>query len=149
MQPAPSYRTDPAVPAFPDDRPVLFFDGHCVLCSGFAQFVIARDPRRKIRLSTAQSPLGQALYRHYGLDPQDFETNLLVSSGRAFVKSEAFIEAMSILGGALSAARLLRLCPRALRDRIYDPIAANRLTWFGSRATCYVPRPEDADRFLS
>ncbi len=29
-----SWRQDSAVPAFADDRPVIVFDGHCVLCSG-------------------------------------------------------------------------------------------------------------------
>ena len=38
-----SYRADPAVPAFPDDRAVIVFDGVCVMCSGFAQFVARRD----------------------------------------------------------------------------------------------------------
>ena len=35
-----SYRKDPSVPAFPDDRPIIIFDGHsaalftiCSLCS--------------------------------------------------------------------------------------------------------------------
>jgi hypothetical protein len=27
-----SYRRDPAVPAFPDDRPIIIFDGYCALC---------------------------------------------------------------------------------------------------------------------
>lgn len=29
-----SYRADPDVPAFADDRPVIVFDGHCAFCSG-------------------------------------------------------------------------------------------------------------------
>ena len=33
-----SYRDDPAVPAFPDDKPVIVFDGYCAMCSGSAQF---------------------------------------------------------------------------------------------------------------
>ncbi len=35
-----SYRDDPAVPPFPDDRPLIIFDGHCVLCSNFVQFIL-------------------------------------------------------------------------------------------------------------
>lgn len=30
-----SYRADAAVPAFPDDKPIIVFDGNCVLCSRF------------------------------------------------------------------------------------------------------------------
>ena len=32
-----SYRHDPAVPKFSDDRPIIIFDGYCALCSGWAQ----------------------------------------------------------------------------------------------------------------
>jgi predicted DCC family thiol-disulfide oxidoreductase YuxK len=43
---------------------------------------------------------------------------------------------------------VFRVVPRALRDRLYNVIARNRLNWFGSRETCFVPEPSDADRFL-
>jgi predicted DCC family thiol-disulfide oxidoreductase YuxK len=35
-----------------------------------------------------------------------------------------------------------------VRDRLYNVLARNRLRWFGSRETCFLPRPADADRFL-
>jgi predicted DCC family thiol-disulfide oxidoreductase YuxK len=34
-----SYRADPAAPDFPDDRPIMLFDGHCVMCSASARFL--------------------------------------------------------------------------------------------------------------
>ena len=48
-----SYRHDPAVPAFPDDRPLVIFDGYCALCSGWAEFVLRRDPEGRYRLYEA------------------------------------------------------------------------------------------------
>jgi hypothetical protein len=72
-----SYKQDPAVPAFPDDRPIIIFDGYCVLCSRFAQFVLRHDRRAVFRLLAAQSSLGQAIFRHLGLDPVSFQTYVL------------------------------------------------------------------------
>ncbi len=144
-----SYRADSAVPDFPDDRPVLFFDGVCVLCTGFARFVLERDGRGTFRFASAQSALGQALYRHYGLDPVHFDTNLLLAEGRAFTKSDAFIEVMRRLGRPWSAAGCLAIVPRALRSLVYDPIARNRYRWFGERNACYVPGPDERRRFLA
>ena len=46
MTEAYSYRADKAVPAFPDDRPLIVFDGVCALCSGFVRFVLRQDHRR-------------------------------------------------------------------------------------------------------
>ena len=43
MQRAPyEYRADPAVPRFADDRPVIVFDGKCVLCCSTAQFILQK-----------------------------------------------------------------------------------------------------------
>ena len=56
-----SYRSDPAVPAFADDKPVIIFDGQCVFCSGWARFVLAVDRKARYRLLPAQSALGEAL----------------------------------------------------------------------------------------
>ena len=87
-----SYRTDPQVPRFPDDKGLIVFDGVCVLCTGSAQFVLKRDAGYAFRLTTAQSPLGQALFRHYGLDTETFETNLVLIDGRAYAKLDSVAE---------------------------------------------------------
>src|SRR6478735_5085352 len=104
-----SYSGDPAVPSFPDDRPIIIFDGHCALCSGYARFVRAHDHTGICRLLAAQSAFGRALYVHYGLDPYDFETNILIADGRAYFKSEASIRILELLGPPWSLARVLRL----------------------------------------
>ncbi|MEK1925368.1 MAG: DCC1-like thiol-disulfide oxidoreductase family protein, partial [Rhizobium giardinii] len=66
-RPAYSYRSDPAVPAFADDQSIIVFDGECIFCSGWVNFVLRHDKQGRYRFLTAQSPLGEALYRHYGL----------------------------------------------------------------------------------
>ncbi len=144
-----SYRSDPAVPSFPDDRPIIIFDGHCALCSGYAQFVLAHDHAGKFRLLAAQSALGRALYVHYGLDPYDFETNILIANGMAYFKSEASIPILELLGPPWSLARVLRLVPMAVRDVIYSFIARNRLRLFGKLETCYTPGVQFRDRVLN
>jgi predicted DCC family thiol-disulfide oxidoreductase YuxK len=143
-----SYRTDAGVPAFADDKPVIVFDGMCVMCSRFAQIVIRRDTGRRFRLLAAQSALGAALYRHYGLDPVDYETNVLVEEGQAYFKSEASIRILERLGMPWSLATVGRGLPLGVRDWLYGAVARNRLRWFGVREQCFVPRPEDRDRFL-
>ena len=56
-----SYRTDPSVPSFADDCPIIIFDGHCALCVGWIRFVMQRDDAKRFRLLPAQSALGRAL----------------------------------------------------------------------------------------
>ncbi|MBC6980474.1 DCC1-like thiol-disulfide oxidoreductase family protein [Caulobacter sp. 17J80-11] len=143
-----SYRDDPAVPAFPDDRPVIVFDGACVFCSGWAKTVLRHDRRRRYRLATAQSPLGQALYVHFGLEPQDYETNLLIEDGRAWTKSEGTIRMFEGLGAPWSAAVVMRVLPEPIRDALYEFVARNRFRLAGRREVCFVPQPGDRERVL-
>ena len=144
-----SYLHDTRVPRFPDDKPIIVFDGHCVLCSGWANFVLRHDRRKNYRLLAAQSPLGQALYAHYGLGGDDYQSNLLIQAGLVFTKSEGSILMACGLGWPWRAAGVLRAIPRAWRDRLYDCVARNRLQWFGRRDACYLPEAKDADRFIA
>jgi predicted DCC family thiol-disulfide oxidoreductase YuxK len=144
-----SYRNDPSVPAFPDDRPIIIFDGKCVLCSAFAQFILLGDKAERFLLLAAQSPLGTALYEHYDLKSADYETNLLLEHGEIFIKSDGSIRMFEGLGFPWSLARLGRLAPLGLRDRLYNLIARNRLKWFGVRQSCFVPEAQQAKRFLA
>ena len=148
MRPPYSYRQDPAVPPFADDKPIIVFDGYCALCSGWVAFVLRHDREGHYRLLPAQSPLGQALYVHYGLDPQDYETNILIADGVAWFKSEGSIRMAEGLGLPWSMAAIFRVLPMAWRDRMYATIARNRLKWFGKRDSYYRPDSKFSDRFL-
>jgi len=144
-----SWRDDPTVPPFPDDRPILIFDGHCVLCSSFAQFILRHDHRRRFRLLAAQTPLGVALYRHFDLDPTNYQTNILIEGGRAWLKSEGSIRVFERVGFPWSVMAIGRVLPLPVRDWLYEIVARNRLRWFGTRATCFLPDQSEADRFLA
>lgn len=143
-----SWRSDPAVPAFPDEHPLIVFDGNCVLCSANAQFVLRHDRRRRFRLTTAQGELGQSLYRHFGLSTAHNETMLVLDRGKLLTQSEAALAIAGGLGWPWRAAVLARVVPRTLRDGMYRLIARNRFRLFGRRAICWTPAPDDRDRIL-
>lgn len=142
-----SYRSDPDVPQFPDEKPLIVFDGVCVLCSSWMKFVIRHDHPRAFRFVIAQSPLGQALYKHYQLNPVDFETNLVLSHGRLYTKLDAFAEVMRLLPWPWSLLQIARWVPQALADWLYDRIALNRYRIFGRTSACLVPTPDLRERF--
>lgn len=143
-----SYRRDAAVPAFDDVRPILIFDGKCALCSGFAGFILRHDRKQALRLLAAQSPLGEALYRHFDLKAEDYATNILLVGGHALAKSDGSIRVFELLGAPWLIVAIARLVPRLLRDALYDIVARNRLRWFGRREVCYAPDSLDAHRFV-
>jgi predicted DCC family thiol-disulfide oxidoreductase YuxK len=144
-----SWRADPSVPTFNDADPIIIFDGVCVLCSGFVHWVIRHDRDKQFRFVAAQSPLGQAIYRHIELPTEVFETNLLIAGGFIYGKSEAFFRIIERLGPPWSLLGIGRLCPASLRTWFYDRIARNRYRLFGRTESCMAPAPDIAGRFLT
>lgn len=143
-----SYRRDPAVPSFPDDRPIIVFDGHCVFCSSGMRMILALDKRAQFRLLPAQTALGEALYRHYGLGSGDYESNILIENGLARFKADGSIRMAERLGWPWKIAGIARLLPRSWADALYNLVARNRMKIFGRSPVCYRPDPAYADRVL-
>ncbi|MEM9146423.1 MAG: DUF393 domain-containing protein [Pseudomonadota bacterium] len=137
-----SYRDDPAVPAFPDTGPVFFVDGACGLCSRWARLIARLDRAGEARICPVQSPTGQAVLRHYGLDPDDPESWLYLEAGRAFTSMEGIAAAGRRLGGWLAwVAPFLVLPPKPVQDWLYARIARNRYRLLGRTELCALPDP--------
>ena len=127
---------------------IILFDAHCVLCSANARFVLRFDRKRRFRLAAMQGDVGAELFRRNGLDPADPESILVVDGDRVWRDSDAVIAIYAGLGWPWRAAVAVRLVPRGLRDPVYRWVARNRYRMFGRRETCWLPRPEFADRLL-
>jgi predicted DCC family thiol-disulfide oxidoreductase YuxK len=130
------------------DQNVIVFDGVCVLCSGFFKFVVRVDQAQQFRFVTAQSPLGQAIYRDLGLPTEDFETNLVIVGGEIHQRLDAFCAAMRALGWPWRALAAASWLPRRIKDPLYYAIARNRYKVFGRTDTCMIPTPSVRARFL-
>ncbi len=134
-----SYRDDIQVSDFNDENPIIVFDGECALCSAFIQFVIRHDQQEEFQFTTGLSTLGQALFQHYGLDSENFETNLLISKGRAYAKMSAFSQTTSLLPYPAKLLCFARFIPSPLDNWLYDLIARNRYRLFGQADSCLLP----------
>lgn len=144
-----SYRDDPAVPDFPDDRPLVLFDGDCALCSNSARMILKRDRAGVFRLAPTQSPLGRALLIHYGLDPDDPSTMLLIQDGVARERSDGALGIAARLPAPYKLAVSARIAPRFVRDALYDFVARRRRRIPGPTWCSLPPSGVDlADRVL-
>ena len=144
-----SYVSDQSVPQWDDSVGLIVFDGVCVFCSGFVRLVLSHDKAGRFRFTMAQSGLGQALYRHYRLDPSDFETNLVIINGRLYEKLAAFTKVMAVLGWPWRALAVLNALPRPVGNWLYDRIARNRYRIFGRYDTCMLPSAELKARLIA
>jgi predicted DCC family thiol-disulfide oxidoreductase YuxK len=100
-----------------------------------------------------QSELAQTLLRRYGLDPNDFDTVVVLAdfgqpAERALTRSQAALWAVSRVGGIWRLFAIAKLIPLSLREGLYRFIARRRYRIFGKYDQCPLPRPEDRDKFL-
>ena len=142
-----SYRNDPAVPAFDDTAPIVIFDGLCVLCSSGVQWMLTRDPAGSSRFAVIQDPVPRALYRHYGLDAETFDTFMVLADGVPYMRWAGVLAAGRTMGQPWRAlAGVGRIIPDFAGDQLYDWVQRNRIAWFGRRDTCRRPTALEASR---
>ena len=125
---------------------IIFFDGVCVLCNGFMDFVHKRDAERIFRFAPLQ---GETAKRTLTKElTENMTTVVLWSQGQVFTRSDAALMILTQLGGGWGLARVFWLVPQALRDIVYRLVAARRYHWFGKRDSCRLPSPEERTVFL-
>jgi predicted DCC family thiol-disulfide oxidoreductase YuxK len=142
-----SYRENTGVPSFDDSKALFVFDGVCVLCSRGSNWLMRYDKAGKFNFASMQSTLGQELYRHYGVVPDD--SYLLIVNGRAFTESLGYIEIGTILGGFCNVFRLFFAVPETWRDWLYRVVARNRYKWFGKTEYCAMLTSDQRARLLA
>jgi len=89
----------------------------------------------------------------FGGVPADLTTFYVIEAylgGRPALhsRSSAALAVAKALGPPWSLAAVLRLLPRPWLDAVYTLVARHRHRILGRAEACFVPRPEDRDRFL-
>ena len=115
----------------PEGSALVLFDGVCLLCSTFVQFVIDRDTSDRFRFATLQSDVGRAYLRRAGL-PHDVSTIVLVDEAGVHVRSTAALRVLSRCSGLWPVFHAVLIwVPRPLRDMGYAAVAMARFRVFG------------------
>lgn len=127
---------------------IVFFDGHCNLCSATVQFLIRRDPASRLRFVALQSEKGKTLLEGRSLPSEAMESVLFLQDDILYTRSDAALRIARTLGRGWQFLYIFRFIPRPLRDGIYRYIAAHRYRWFGRTTDCWLPTPELKARFL-
>ncbi|MEO7014744.1 MAG: thiol-disulfide oxidoreductase DCC family protein [Dokdonella sp.] len=127
---------------------IVVFDAHCLLCSGSVQLLLRHDTHRRLRFATIQSDIGRNLLERAGVDAIQPDSFVLVDGQKTWTETAAVLRVAHALGWPWRLAWITWLIPYPLRDAVYRWIARNRYRWFGRRDVCFLPDPEDADRFI-
>jgi predicted DCC family thiol-disulfide oxidoreductase YuxK len=134
-------------------RPLLLFDGVCVLCNGFVRFILRHDKRSTILFAPLESPLGREILKS-PTHPEAPEgvvliTAALTPSQRIYHRSDATAEVLHLLGNSWKTlGKALVFIPRPLRELGYTIVARLRYRIFGRYPTCPVPTADQRSRIL-
>ena len=134
-------------PQLKGDRPIIFFDGECVMCNGFVDLMLRLDPQARILMAPLQGktaedylpplPENRKAWTIYYLD----ETGL-------YARSEAFVRICQRLNNWASVLAITKIFPLPFRDGVYNVIAQNRYRLFGRQSSCRVPTATEQMHFL-
>ncbi len=132
---------------------ILLYDGVCALCNGTVRFALRHDRTDRVRVAALQSRFAAELLARHGRSERDFDTVCVVedyglASERLLVKSDAILHLLGAFGGVWRLSGLLRLLPRAVRDRAYAVVVRNRYRWFGRYDGCPLPAPAQRAKFI-
>lgn len=128
---------------------IVVFDGKCLLCNGWVQFLLRHDRQGRIRFASLQGQEGARLLNEAGLSAgEGLQTLLVVEGGRSWQHTAAILRILHRLGWPWRLAWVGWLVPAPLRDALYRLVARNRYRIWGRSETCMLPAPEHAGRFL-
>jgi predicted DCC family thiol-disulfide oxidoreductase YuxK len=133
----------------PPQPETIFYDGHCALCHRAVKFVLQHD---RTGAAFRFAPLqGQTFQARVPVDRRGgMPDSMAVATGDALLlRSDACVHILRRLGGGWrTAAALLAVIPRPLRDAVYALFASIRLRAFGRRDDlCPTVPPELRERF--
>ena len=129
---------------------IILYDGHCMLCSSFVQYVLRHDDRMFFRFCPIQSNKANDLLNKAGYtDPVDLTTMLLITPTGVQTETTASLTILCRLKGLSPLLGLGWLLPAIARDAIYRLVARNRIRVFGARTECFLPDATWSDRLIT
>lgn len=133
----------------PENKKIILFDGVCNLCNHTVNFLISQDKHDQFRFVSLQSELGNKICNYLNINVLNTDSIVLYIPKKAyFVKANAVIEILNLLGGLYSFTKIFKLFPKSISNFIYDFVAKNRYKWFGKKEICRLPTEYEKAKFL-
>ncbi|PWD99967.1 thiol-disulfide oxidoreductase DCC family protein [Marinilabilia rubra] len=117
---------------------IVLFDGFCVLCSGFAQW-LHKKFGDSVRLIAMQSNDGRELLHKHGISPQKLDEVVVLQGHEVINGAPAILFIMQQTGwfGRVFSS-VFKLFPSSWIKWGYRVVANNRYKWFGRKNTCTI-----------
>lgn len=122
------------------EKPVVFFDGYCKLCSGWVRFLMKNNGEEKFNFVALQSEEGQKTLKVLELSTDDLTTIIYRHNNTYYSHSSAVLEILHDLGGPWKPFYIFKLIPAFVRDYLYRSVSKSRYKIFGRNNSCLIPK---------
>ena len=66
------------------DYAILIFDGVCNFCNGFINFIIDKDPKKRIKFLASQSETGKKSIRYYKISKKELKESIILIEDKKY-----------------------------------------------------------------
>jgi len=127
---------------------VILFDGVCVFCNFWVDFIIKKDKNKIFKFAPLQSDAAKRLIEKYQIDTSESDSIFLIEDNECYMKSTAVLRIAKSLNGLWQVLYVFRFIPPFIRDSVYDFVANNRYKLFGKRPKCRVPAGNEKNQII-
>ena len=129
------------------NKTILFFDGNCGLCNRSVKFVLRKEKNHELFFSPLQSEFAKKILKQYNL-AAEADSMILLEKGKVYLQSSASLRTTKYLKGLWTLMMIFIIVPPFIRNAIYNYVAKNRISWFGTADYCEMMTPELKKRFV-
>lgn len=126
---------------------IVVFDGECVLCNRFFQFLLKKDKKKTLKYAILQSDWAKNKLTKLFVGSKIPDSVIFITGDKVYTRSSAALRIVGSLTGFWFLARILLIIPPFIRNTVYDIIARNRFDWWG-KTTCLIPDSAIKNQFV-
>lgn len=128
-----------------ENKDIVLFDGVCGLCNRSVKFLLKKEKSNDLLFSPLQSEFAKNQLNKFNIHTDSI---VYIHNNKAYTKSGAALRLCLRLKYLWPLMAVFLIVPPFIRDFVYDFIAKNRITWFGTAEYCAVIKPEIRIRFI-
>jgi predicted DCC family thiol-disulfide oxidoreductase YuxK len=127
------------------NKDVVLFDGVCGLCNRSVKFLLKKERKHDLIFSPLQSEFAKSQLNKFNIKTDSI---VYIHNNKVYTKSGAALRLCLRLKYLWPLMAVFLIVPPFIRDFVYDYIAKNRITWFGTAEYCEVMTPKIKERFV-
>jgi predicted DCC family thiol-disulfide oxidoreductase YuxK len=127
---------------------IILFDGICVFCHFWVQFLCRLDRNNRLQFSSLNGEWAKKWELKNNHSLLKYDSIVAIKENKILTEDRAIFTIINALGGGWKIFLLLSLLPTKWTKKAYQFIAKIRYQWFGKFSECPLPNKKYQHKFL-